>query len=158
MEENKIKETIEDLERNIRSIREDIDKTESIIEIPKLRDRVRVLQNALDIAVCVQNYLQRGSSSKVDIFILEGNERLKMGFFVKKLKEETDEVIQAYDNFDRENVKEEVLDVLQVGVGILARMGLSEIEIKKAVDMHNAKLDKRGFARKYAALSLNLME
>jgi len=158
MEENKIKETIEDLERNIRSIRQDIDITESIIEIPKLRDRVRVLQNALNIAREAHETIRGASNPSKDIFILKGNNKLEMAFFIDKLKEETEEVIKAFLNKDDENFIEEVLDVQQIVVDILAKLEMNEPDIKKAIEMHNAKIKSRGFELEYPAISFNMME
>lgn len=158
MEENKIKETIEDLERNIRSIRQDIDITESIIEIPKLRDRVRVLQNARDIAVELQETIRGASNHSKDIFILKGNNRLEMAFFVDKLKEEFREVIKAYVKKDSDNFLEEIFDVLQVVVDILAKLEMNEPDMKKAIEMHNSKIKSRGFELEYPAISFNMME
>ncbi len=158
MEENKIKETIEELERMIRNYKHEIYHTESIISIPKLRNEVRTLQKSLNIAREAQETIRGDSNPSKDIFILKGNNKLEMAFFIDKLKEETEEVIKAYIKKDDENFIEEIFDVLQVVIDILAKLEMNEPDIKKAIEMHNAKLKKRGFELEYAAISFNMME
>jgi NTP pyrophosphatase (non-canonical NTP hydrolase) len=158
MEENKIKETIEDLERTISGLRHEIDHTESLIELPTIRNRIWVLQKALDIARELHEAHRGTSNPSKDIFILKNNNKLEMAFFMDKLKEEFREVIKAYKNKDDDNFLEEIFDVLQVVVDILARLELNEIGLQKAIEMHNAKLKSRGFELEYAALSFNFLE
>ena len=158
MEENKIKETIEDLERTIVGLNHEINHTESLIEIPTIRNRIRVLQNALNIARELQETIRGTYNPSKDIFILKGNNRLEMAFFVDKLKEEFREVIKAYVKKDSDNFLEEIFDVLQVVVDILAKLEMNEPDMKKAIEMHNAKLKKRGFELEYPAISFNMME
>jgi phosphoribosyl-ATP pyrophosphohydrolase len=158
MEENKRKETIEELERMIRNYKHEIYHTESIISIPKLRNEVRALQKSLNIAREAQETIRGTSNPSKDIFIPKGNNKLEMAFFVDKLKEEFREVIKAYENKDDDNFLEELFDVLQVITDILAKLELNEIGLQKAIEMHNAKLKSRGFELEYAALSFNMME
>lgn len=158
MEENKIKETIEDLERTIGAMRYEIDHTESLIELPTIRNRIRVLQKALDIARELHKANRGDSSPSKDIFILKNNNKLELAFFVDKLKEEFREVIAAYKNKDDDNFLEELFDLVQVITDILAKLELSENNLQKAIEMHNSKLKSRGFELEYAALSFNMME
>ncbi|MDF2800831.1 MAG: hypothetical protein K0S61_734 [Anaerocolumna sp.] len=168
MEENKIKETIEDLERTIAGLNYEINHTESLIELPTIRNRIRVLQNALNIAREAQETIRGTSNPSKDIFIPKGNNKLELAFFMDKLKEETKEVINAYekeivkDYYTNgiNNLLEEIVDVVQVAADILAKLELSPKTIEQAIEIHNSKLKSRGLEldENYPVLRFKMME
>ena len=158
MEEVIRKETIEGLERLIRNYEHEIEHTESLIYTPRFRGEIRTIQNALNMIREAQETIRGVSNPSKDIFILKGNNKLEMAFFIDKLKEETEEVIKAFLNKDDDNFLEEVLDVQQIVVDILAKLEMNEPDTKKAIEMHNAKIKSRGFELEYPAISFNMME
>lgn len=66
-----------------------------------------------------------------------------------KLQEEVNEVKEAILNNDTENTTEEVLDVIQVCVGMLYTLKKTKnVDIRKEFNKHTKKLVKRGWKDK----------
>ncbi|ABS34316.1 nucleotide pyrophosphohydrolase [Clostridium botulinum] len=66
-----------------------------------------------------------------------------------KLQEEFKEVRQAILNKDKENTTEEILDIIQVSVGMLyTKVKTENIDLEKELNRHNRKLLKRGWKTK----------
>lgn len=81
------------------------------------------------------------------LMILDKSETLKQER--EKLLEESIELMNAITLYDIENTIEEVLDVIQVCVGILDTLGKEEnIDLEKEINKHNRKLLKRGWKSK----------
>ncbi|MBY6844629.1 nucleotide pyrophosphohydrolase [Clostridium botulinum] len=63
-----------------------------------------------------------------------------------KLQEEFKEVKEAILNGDKENTTEEILDIIQVSVGMLyTKVKTENIDLEKEINKHNRKLLKRGW-------------
>jgi phosphoribosyl-ATP pyrophosphohydrolase len=75
---------------------------------------------------------------------------------VEKLKEETKEVRKAYKFESDERVIEEVLDNIQVCIGMLDYYSKKGYDIAEAVDKHNLKLLSRDW-RYTKTLHLNII-
>ncbi|AJE10839.1 phosphoribosyl-ATP pyrophosphohydrolase family protein [Clostridium botulinum CDC_1436] len=65
-----------------------------------------------------------------------------------KLVEETKEVLEAIQEGDKEHVAEEVLDVIQVAIGMLDTLEEERYSLKKMICKHLKKLRKRGWKTK----------
>ncbi|NFH33601.1 nucleotide pyrophosphohydrolase [Clostridium sporogenes] len=66
-----------------------------------------------------------------------------------KLQEEFKEVKEAILNNDKENTTEEILDLMQVCVGMLDTKSKTEnMDLEKELNRHNRKLLKRGWKTK----------
>ncbi|NFM26134.1 nucleotide pyrophosphohydrolase, partial [Clostridium sporogenes] len=63
-----------------------------------------------------------------------------------KLQEEFKEVKEAIINGDKENTTEEILDIIQVSVGMLyTKVKTENMDLEKELNRHNRKLLKRGW-------------
>ncbi|ABS39824.1 MazG-like family protein [Clostridium botulinum] len=63
-----------------------------------------------------------------------------------KLQEEFKEVRQAILNKDKENTTEEILDIMQVCIGMLdTQVKNKDIDLEEEVKKHNKKLVNRGW-------------
>ncbi|MHB9927911.1 nucleotide pyrophosphohydrolase [Clostridium botulinum] len=63
-----------------------------------------------------------------------------------KLQEEFKEVKQAIINGDKQNTTEEILDNMQVLIGMLyTKVKTENIDLEKEINKHNRKLLKRGW-------------
>lgn len=62
----------------------------------------------------------------------------------KKIVEEVDELIDAIREKDRVHMVEEVLDILQCCIGILAKLAREGVSIDQGIHLHNKKLIDRG--------------
>ena len=63
-----------------------------------------------------------------------------------KLQEEFKEVKEAIINGDKENTTEEILDLMQVCVGMLdTKVKIENMDLEKELNRHNRKLLKRGW-------------
>lgn len=63
-----------------------------------------------------------------------------------KLQEEFKEVKEAILNNDKENTTEEILDLMQVCVGMLdTKVKTEGIDLEKEINRHNRKLLERGW-------------
>lgn len=62
----------------------------------------------------------------------------------KKIKEEVDELVIAIKSRDKSAIAEEVMDVIQVCVGVMAKLYKECISIDKEIQRHNGKLNDRG--------------
>ncbi|AUM89186.1 TPA: nucleotide pyrophosphohydrolase [Clostridium botulinum] len=63
-----------------------------------------------------------------------------------KLQEEFKEVKEAILNNDKENTTEEILDLIQVSVGMLyTKVKTENMDLEKEINKHNRKLLKRGW-------------
>ncbi|MHB9909264.1 nucleotide pyrophosphohydrolase [Clostridium botulinum] len=63
-----------------------------------------------------------------------------------KLQEEFKEVKEAIINGDKENTTEEILDIIQVSVGMLyTKVKTENMDLEKEINKHNRKLLKRGW-------------
>lgn len=62
---------------------------------------------------------------------------------LKKVKEEFEELYNAINNDDAENILEECLDIMQVCISIIKLY--SKHKITKAFKFHNNKLENRGW-------------
>ncbi|AUN25426.1 nucleotide pyrophosphohydrolase [Clostridium botulinum] len=63
-----------------------------------------------------------------------------------KLQEEFKEVKEAIINGDKENTTEEILDLIQVSVGMLyTKVKTENMDLEKEINKHNRKLLKRGW-------------
>lgn len=66
-----------------------------------------------------------------------------------KLQEEFKEVKEAIINGDKENTTEEILDLMQVCVGMLDTKAKTEgMNLEKEINRHNRKLLERGWESK----------
>ncbi|NEZ46134.1 hypothetical protein FDF74_02775 [Clostridium niameyense] len=65
-----------------------------------------------------------------------------------KLLEETKEVLEAIQEKDKEHVAEEVLDVIQVAIGMLDTLEGEGYSLKHMIFNHLKKLRKRGWKSK----------
>lgn len=65
-----------------------------------------------------------------------------------KLLEETKEVLEAIQEKDKEHVAEEVLDVIQVAIGMLDTLEGEGYSLKHMICTHLKKLKKRGWKSK----------
>lgn len=65
-----------------------------------------------------------------------------------KLVEETKEVLEAIQEGDKEHIAEEVLDVIQVAIGMLDTLEEEGYSLKKSICKHLKKLRKRGWKTK----------
>ncbi|NFB33173.1 nucleotide pyrophosphohydrolase [Clostridium botulinum] len=63
-----------------------------------------------------------------------------------KLQEEFKEVKEAIIANDKENTTEEILDIIQVSVGMLyTKVKTENMDLEKELNRHNRKLLKRGW-------------
>lgn len=70
--------------------------------------------------------------------------KLSWGDWSKKLKEEVDELIIALHSDSKKDIMEEVLDVIQVCIGILAKLFKDGVVVEQGIHRHNKKLVDRG--------------
>ena len=63
---------------------------------------------------------------------------------INKLNEEVEEIIEAINNLDEENIIEEFYDVIQVMVNILNKLQLID-ELNNGLDKHIKKIQKRNW-------------
>jgi len=83
----------------------------------------------------------------VHLMILDKEETLPEELL--KLQEEFKEVKEAIINGDKENTTEEILDLIQVSVGMLyTKVKTEGIDLEKELNRHNRKLLKRGWKPK----------
>ena len=61
-----------------------------------------------------------------------------------KVLEEAGELCEALSSGNKKDIMEEVLDVIQVGIGILAKLFREQIDIPQGFHRHNKKLVDRG--------------
>lgn len=81
---------------------------------------------------------------QMHLMILDKNETLKQER--EKLLEESLELMNAITFYDIENTIEEVLDVIQVAIGILDTLEKEEnIDLNKEINRHNRKLLDRAW-------------
>lgn len=62
----------------------------------------------------------------------------------KKLNEEVDELVVALHSGNKKDIMEEVLDVVQVCIGILAKLFKEGMVVEQGIHRHNKKLVNRG--------------
>ena len=62
----------------------------------------------------------------------------------KKVLEESGELCEALSSGNKKDIMEEVLDVIQVGIGILAKLFRENFDIVQGFHRHNKKLVDRG--------------
>lgn len=72
----------------------------------------------------------------------------KWGIHKAKIYEECLELVGAINKENKIQIIEEVLDIIQVSIGILDKIYHSGIDIQQAVYRHNSKLAKRGLDTK----------
>lgn len=65
-----------------------------------------------------------------------------------KLAEETKEVLEAVQEENKEHIAEEVLDVIQVAIGMLDTLEEEKYSLKQMICKHLKKLRKRGWKSK----------
>ncbi|NFD54656.1 hypothetical protein EXN53_02995 [Clostridium botulinum] len=65
-----------------------------------------------------------------------------------KLAEETKEVLEAVQEENKEHIAEEVLDVIQVAIGMLDTLEEEKYSLKQMICKHLKKLRKRGWKNK----------
>ncbi len=65
-----------------------------------------------------------------------------------KLLEETKEVLEAIQEENKEHIAEEVLDVIQVAIGMLDTLEEEGYSLKERICKHLKKLRKRGWRSK----------
>ncbi|NFP92386.1 MazG nucleotide pyrophosphohydrolase domain-containing protein [Clostridium sporogenes] len=81
------------------------------------------------------------------LMILDKEETLPQELL--KLQEEFKEVKEAILNKDKENTTEEILDIIQVSVGMLyTKVKTEGMDLEKELNRHNRKLLKRGWKSK----------
>jgi intracellular sulfur oxidation DsrE/DsrF family protein len=101
----------------------------------------RILSNAINHLEGQQEVAGEVLDTSKVIFILEQKGDYPNAYYVKKIYEEVDEFNDALINGDKENQKEEWLDMIQIvistGVEVL---GFSEGELWDALAKHNKKL------------------
>ncbi|KZL88670.1 MazG nucleotide pyrophosphohydrolase domain-containing protein [Clostridium magnum] len=71
------------------------------------------------------------------------NTKVTWEYWKKKLKEEVEELIEAIDLNDKTKIMEEVLDVIQVGVGMVYKLFKEGMIIEQGIHRHNKKLTNR---------------
>jgi phosphoribosyl-ATP pyrophosphohydrolase len=77
------------------------------------------------------------------LLLKQPNREDLLKILVEKLKEETKEVRKAYKFESDERVIAEVLDNIQIGIGILDYYSKKGYDIAEAMDKHNLKLLSR---------------
>lgn len=62
---------------------------------------------------------------------------------VEKVVEEFQEFWTAYNNKDRENLKEEFFDVMQAMLGLMHKEGITALEVMEGYSKHIEKIKNR---------------
>ena len=62
---------------------------------------------------------------------------------VEKVLEEFQEFWTAYNNKDRENLKEEFFDVMQAMLGLMHKEGITALEVMEGYSKHIEKIKNR---------------
>ena len=62
---------------------------------------------------------------------------------VEKVVEEFQEFWTAYNNKDRDNLKEEFFDVMQAMLGLMHKEGITALEVMEGYSKHIEKIKKR---------------
>lgn len=83
----------------------------------------------------------------MDLFVLKKDNETYFNLF-NKLVEEVIEVREEMIAYKKENLVSEILDVIQVCIGILDKLEQDGIKIKKEIEKHNLKLLQRGWIYK----------
>lgn len=83
----------------------------------------------------------------MDLFVLKKDNETYFNLF-NKLVEEVIEVREEMIAYKKENLVSEILDVIQVCIGILDKLEQDGIKIKKEIEKHNLKLLQRGWRYK----------
>lgn len=85
------------------------------------------------------------------LYVLDKNERLNLdnnkwtSAKTRKVEEECIELLEALTGHNQEHIAEKALDVLQVVIGLLDRLSSRNMDLKKEIEIHNAKLKGRGW-------------
>lgn len=72
------------------------------------------------------------------------NTKVSWNYWIKKLSEEVEELEEAVELNDKAKIMEEVLDILQVSIGMLYKLFKEGMIIEQGVHRHNKKLANRG--------------
>jgi NTP pyrophosphatase (non-canonical NTP hydrolase) len=88
----------------------------------------------------------------IKLYVLNKNEILNLdnnkwtfAEIAGKVDEECIELVEALTSFDQEHIAEEALDVIQVAMGLLDKLSCGDMDLKKEIEIHNAKLKGRGW-------------
>jgi NTP pyrophosphatase (non-canonical NTP hydrolase) len=88
----------------------------------------------------------------IKLYVLDKNERLNLDNnkwtfteISKKLREESFELREALVGYNQEHIAEEALDTIQVLAGLLDKLSNENMDLKKEIKIHNAKLKGRGW-------------
>ncbi|MFL0196426.1 MazG-like family protein [Clostridium sp. WILCCON 0269] len=94
--------------------------------------------NILKLKLMVLRKLIDKKGNKID------NRTMSWDGWKEKLLEEVDELCKALSSGNKKDIMEEVLDVIQVGIGILAKLFREGMVIEQGIHGHNKKLVDRG--------------
>lgn len=72
------------------------------------------------------------------------NTKVTWDYWNKKLVEEVKELIEAIDLKDKVKIMEETLDIIQVCIGMMAKLYKEGLTIENGIRRHNKKLSNRG--------------
>ncbi len=88
----------------------------------------------------------------IKLYVLDKNERLNLDNnewtfegIADKVREESFELREALTCYNQERIAEEALDVMQVVIGLLDKLNNGNMDLKKEIAIHNAKLKGRGW-------------
>ena len=96
-----------------------------------VRDKmVDIYKHDIDNKISASAYSVKKLTPKETLFLLKN-----------KLIEEAEEVVEAYDEEDKEHLKEEIADVIEVIDAILYHNGL---ELEEVLSIRDKKKEKRG--------------
>ncbi|WP_156876081.1 MazG-like family protein [Clostridium kluyveri] len=94
--------------------------------------------NTLKLKLMVLRKLIDRRGNKID------NRTMTWEDWKDKVLEESGELCEALSSGDKKKIMEEVLDVIQVGIGILAKLFRENFDIVQGFHRHNKKLVDRG--------------
>ncbi|WP_156876152.1 MazG-like family protein [Clostridium kluyveri] len=94
--------------------------------------------NTLKLKLMVLRKLIDRKGNKID------NRTMSWEDWKDKVLEEAGELCEALSSGDKKKIMEEVLDVIQVGIGILAKLFRENFDIVQGFHRHNKKLVDRG--------------
>lgn len=78
------------------------------------------------------------SGKKID------NSKMTWEDWRKKLLDESEELIEALHSKNKKDIMEETLDIIQICIGIIAKLFKEGIIIEQGIYRHNKKLCERG--------------
>ena len=119
-------------------------RLEAKIELFGLADK-RTIKTSQKLDELIVDYYKRKNS----VCLLKLNKLDLRKFTLKdevcKLSEEHHEFQRAVVANDRENMIEEFFDIIQAAMGVVEKVGITDIELKLGLKRHNQKLLSRGW-------------